>query len=169
MTNNKKAGFAMLEVLLFVMLFMIMASFLFASVSSLNRHIRKEAESGSSRDAAVAAVRIMAGEVMKGSANGLKIAEGMKLVETEICAVPEDGSGYVKMPVWIWSERDGSRLILYGKSVSDGHSQILSLTMEHRGAEEEKSRTGKEKDKTATSSGAEPKEWRLVRYDRVEE
>lgn len=158
--DSPRGGFVMVEAMIFLSIFTIIMISLFTAVSAMYRRTLKAASGNTACDAAVAAVRLMAGELMKegegeSSVSGiLADGTGMSAKETEIVIELEDGTDSFSLPVTVWSERKGNQLVLYAESVVRGQKRTVSLLMEKR--------------ETATASSAAGG-WRPVRYDMGEE
>lgn len=154
--GNGRDGFAMLEAMAAVMIFMVIGSVLCSAALAMERQAIRRVERNEAYDAALAAVRIMAGEVVDGSldsAAGILISEGgMEKTETELVVTPKDGSEPFSVLVTVWSEWDGETLILYGESAVGGQSAAVSLTMRRQ---------------RMTDSDAGTNGWVLVRYGNV--
>lgn len=149
--GNKRSGFALLEVMAAVMIFMTVASVLLTSASAMHRRAIRKIEKDEAYDTALAAVRLMA----YSPAEILTSGNGMAKRETELRITPEDGSEPFSVPVIVWSEWDGTELTLYAESVIGGQSGTASLTLRKR-------RNGNVREATASDAG--DGDWVLVRY-----
>lgn len=132
--NNK--GFVMLEVMVVLMIVLLLVSILFASAGVRSRRARKNAAEEEAYYAAVAALKLMAGEVMEGDfESGTPasiISRGMAKRKTNIVFEPEDGSAEVEIPVTVWSVRDETGLILYAECTVDGQKKVVSFSFERQ-------------------------------------
>lgn len=160
--GNRRSGFAMLEVMIVITIFMAVSASLFASASAMHKRSVNNAAKEEADDIAAAALRLMAEEAANGneaedSAAGLLIS-GMSPRETELVAAPKDGNEAVSFPVTVWSERDGDNLILYARAVRNGQKRTISLVL-----------TRQEEERLATPSSAGDGKWRPVKYERIEE
>ena len=82
-------GSAMLEALAVIMVFLVMASVLFASGRALDRQTLRTLEKNAARDGALTAVRLLAQDIMEGNRTG----EEMEPEKMELEVIPEDGMG----------------------------------------------------------------------------
>lgn len=180
--GSGRRGFAMLEAMAAVAVLMAVAASVLASVSAVNRREIRKIEKDEAYDAALAAVRLMADEVMEGgtdedsAANVLAMENGLTAREAEIVITPKDGSEPFSVPVTVRTERDDSRLILYAESVVGGQRKMVSLTLEALEEVEMSGEQGipKELDTgvmmlATPSSAVFPghEKWRIVRYNKV--
>lgn len=143
-------GSAMLEALAVIMVFLSMASVLFASGRALDRQTLRTLEKNAARDGALTAVRLLAQDIMEGNRTG----EEMEPEKMELEVIPEDGMGAFTVPVTVWARETGEGLILSGMCTYGGQTEAVSLVLEKT----EESSSG------ATPSSAEVPAWRPVRY-----
>ena len=136
---RRMKGSAMLEAMAVILVFLVMASVLFASG-------RKNV----ARDGALTAVRLLAQDIMAGNRPG----EEMEPEKTELEVIPEDGLGTFTVPVTVWAGEEGRNLVLYGMCAYGGQTEAVSLLLEKT----EGSGGG------VTPSSAAAPVWRPVRY-----
>lgn len=146
---RRMKGSAMLEALAVILVFLVMASVLFASGRALNRQTVRTLEKNVARDGALTAVRLLAQDIMEGNRPG----EEMEPEKTELEVIPEDGLGTFTVPVTVWAGEEGRNLVLYGMCAYGGQTEAVSLLLE----------------KTEGSGGVTPSSaaasvWRPVRY-----
>ena len=132
---RRMKGSAMLEAMAVILVFLVMASVLFASGRALNRQTVRTLEKNVARDGALTAVRLLAQDIMEGNRPG----EEMEPEKTELEVIPEDGLG---------------NLVLYGMCAYGGQTEAVSLLLEKT----EESGGG------VTPSSAVAPVWRPVRY-----
>lgn len=131
----------MLETMLVIFIFMIIASVLLNTAFLYQRNMRKRSGTDRAYEAAYCALRLMEKE-MTGGGTGRKkeyMEAGMDPVSTEITAQPENGMDSVSFPVTVWSVRDGEHLILYAESEVYGYRECLSVELRKREHETEAS------------------------------
>lgn len=136
--KNRKKGFAMLEVMIIIMVFMVLAASLFASAGAINRRAVSRAANNEAYYAALAAVKLMAGEVMNNehgpAAVALTGSPGLSESETSISITTEDGETR-NVPVKISSKTVGSSyLMLTAKATVNGQTENVSMTLQKRNA-----------------------------------
>ena len=140
----------MLEAMAVILVFLVMASVLFASWRALNRQTVRTLEKNVARDGALTAVRLLAQDIMEGNRPG----EEMEPEKTELEVIPEDGLGTFTVPVTVWAGEEGRNLVLYGMCAYGGQTEAVSLLLEKT----EGSSGG------VTPSSAAAPVWRPVRY-----
>lgn len=94
---RRMKGSAMLEAMAVILVFLVMASVLFASGRALNRQTVRTLEKNVARDGALTAVRLLAQDIMEGNRPG----EEMEPEKTELEVIPEDGLGTFTVPVTV--------------------------------------------------------------------
>ena len=137
--KNGRKGFAMLEVLVMTMVFLVIAASLFASAAAVHRRAVERASKDEAYYAAVTAVRLMAGELMENSyragsaAAELMTAGGMDPVRTALSVTP-DGGEVVEIPVTVSSViGSGGRFItLTAEAEAGGQKEQVSMTLQNR-------------------------------------
>lgn len=131
-------GFAMLEVVVVMMIFMILASSLYALAGMKHRRVVSEVREEEAYYAAVSAVRMMAQEVVNRAfedgtaADALTRGDGMEKRWTKIRFVPEDSEKpdrEIEIPVCIWSERDGDELLLGAEARTGGQTKTVTMRL----------------------------------------
>lgn len=147
---RRMKGSAMLEAMAVILVFLVMASVLFASGRALNRQTVRTLEKNVARDGALTAVRLLAQDIMEGNRPG----EEMEPEKTELEVIPEDGLGTFTVPVTVWAGEEGRNLVLYGMCAYGGQTEAVSLLLEKT----EGSGGG------VTPSSAAAPVWRPVRY-----
>ena len=147
---RRMKGSAMLEAMAVILVFLVMASVLFASGRALNRQTVRTLEKNVARDGALTAVRLLAQDIMEGNRPG----EEMEPEKTELEVIPEDGLGTFTVPVTVWAGEEGRNLVLYGMCAYGGQTEAVSLLLEKT----EGSSGG------VTPSSAAAPVWRPVRY-----
>ena len=147
---RRMKGSAMLEAMAVILVFLVMASVLFASGRALNRQTVRTLEKNMARDGALTAVRLLAQDIMEGNRPG----EEMEPEKTELEVIPEDGLGTFTVPVTVWAGEEGRNLVLYGMCAYGGQTEAISLLLEKT----EESGGG------VTPSSAVAPVWRPVRY-----
>ena len=162
---REEKGMAMVEVVLVIMIFTILASSLYGLAGMENRRVMRNISEEEAYYAAVSAVRLMEKEVTSGEieaglpAYELIAGDGMKKRGAEICFEPDepDGEGKaVRIPVEIWSERHGDELLLAARAEVHGVEKVVTMTLEKQKlvVEEEED----ESEGTRTASPSEPEE-----------
>lgn len=147
---RRMKGSAMLEAMAVILVFLVMASVLFASGRALNRQTVRTLEKNVARDGALTAVRLLAQDIMEGNRPG----EEMEPEKTELEVILEDGLGTFTVPVTVWAGEEGRNLVLYGMCAYGGQTEAVSLLLEKT----EGSGGG------VTPSSAAAPVWRPVRY-----
>lgn len=167
--GSGRRGSAMLEAMAAIAVLMAVAASVLASVSAVNRREIRKIEKYEAYDAALAAVRLMADEVMNGRENVLQMESGMAARETRIVVTPKNGGEPFSVPVTVWTERDGRRLVLYAESVVDGQREAVSLVLEAEEAMEGQEAPEAEALLSTPSSAAFAGDvkWKIIRYNRV--
>lgn len=152
---KRTGGFAMLEAMVMIMVFMILSASLLASAAAYHKRAVKRASNNEAYYAAVTAVKMMAGEVMKsgGSQSALEgtnadsqaavaallTAGGMDRQETVIKAVANDGTER-EIPVavssqWIGKDDGGTGrifLVLRAEATVGEQTEAVSITLQMR-------------------------------------
>ena len=123
---RRMKGSAMLEAMAVILVFLVMASVLFASGRALNRQTVRTLEKNVARDGALTAVRLLAQDIMEGNRPG----EEMEPEKTELEVIPEDGLGTFTVPVTVWAGEEGRNLVLYGMCAYGGQTEAVSLLLE---------------------------------------
>ena len=123
---RRMKGSAMLEAMAVILVFLVMASVLFASGRALNRQTVRTLEKNVARDGALTAVRLLAQDIMEGNRPG----EEMEPEKTELEVIPEDGLGTFTVPVTVWAGEEGRNLVLYGMCAYGGQTEAISLLLE---------------------------------------
>lgn len=192
--GSGRRGFAMLEAMAAIAVLMAVAASVLASVSAVNRREIRKIEKYEAQDAALAVVRLMADEVMNGretmdgreAMHGRKaedlaenvqlMEDGMEARETRIVITPKNGDAPFSVPVTVWTEREGCRLILYAESVVDGQREAVSLVLEAEEAlespetpEDQETLESPEALLSTPSSAAFAGDvkWKIIRYNKV--
>lgn len=133
-TESRKKGFAMLEVMIIIMVFMVLAASLFASAGAIHSRAVKRTNNNEAYYAALAAVKLMAGEVMNDE-NGVAavtLTSGLDETETVISITTKEGTSR-SIPVKIFSKAVGNRyLTLTAKAEVGGQTENVSLTLQNR-------------------------------------
>lgn len=147
----RKKGFAMLEVMIIIMVFMVLAASLLATAGAVNRRAVKRATNNEAYYAALAAVKMMAGEVMNTDNNQANSAaylltsgSGLERTKCEIeielnKPLPPD---YIyletkRVPVWVSSKaiwkKEGSEpvgyLVLSAEATVGEQTENVSMTL----------------------------------------
>lgn len=126
----------MLEVMIIIMVFMVLAASLFASAGAINRRAVSRAANNEAYYAALAAVKLMAGEVMNNehgtAAVALTGSPGLSESETSISITTKEGETR-NVPVKISSKTVGSSyLMLTAKATVNGQTENVSMTLQKR-------------------------------------
>ena len=119
---RRMKGSAMLEAMAVILVFLVMASVLFASGRAPNRQTVRTLEKNVARDGALTAVRLLAQDIMEGNRPG----EEMEPEKTELEVIPEDGLGTFTVPVTVWAGEEGRNLVLYGMCAYGGQTEAVS-------------------------------------------
>lgn len=160
--RNRRSGFAMVEVMIVITVFMAVLASLFASVSAMHKRAVNYVSKEEADDIAVAAVRLMADEIIKGNGDedspaGL-LETGMPAKKTDIVVTLEGEGEAFFLPVTVWSKRNRDELVLYGEAVWNGQKSTISLTLIRQ-----------EERLLATPSSAGNGKWKLGKYRKEEE
>lgn len=136
--KSRKKGFAMLEVMIIIMVFMVLAASLFASAGAIHTRAVKRTNNNEAYYAALAAVKLMAGEVMNHengtAAVALTGSPGLSESETSISMTTEEGETR-NVPVKISSKTVGSSyLTITAKATVNGQTENVSMTLQKRNA-----------------------------------
>lgn len=108
-------GFAMVEAMVVVMMFALLASTLYGIAGMRHKMAIRRIQEDEAYYAAVSAVRLMAAELAEGGAEE-EFCDGMEPFYTEITFVPDDiETDEVSIPVEIWADRSGDELLLTAK------------------------------------------------------
>lgn len=158
--ESRNKGFAMLEVMMIIMIFMVLAASLFASAGAINRRTVSRAANNEAHYAALAAVKLMAGEIINhedskleaifrgaGESGALGVME-TELVFEEKTAVGKteevkteeyDGTAViqkrvpVKISSKIFSTQSGKQyMTLTAAATVGGQTENVSLTLQER-------------------------------------
>lgn len=143
--KNRKKGFAMLEVMIIIMVFMVLAASLFASAGAINRRAVSRAANNEAYYAALAAVKLMAGEVMNhnnevGSAAN-DLLNNLPKTDSEIDFSRTGDDGYPidrNVPVTVSSALKTIKGIRYltltAEATVGGQTENVSITLQERQA-----------------------------------
>lgn len=146
-----RSGFALLEAMIIVMVFLVLSAALMASAGVLYRKSLRQAERKAAYCGALTAVRMMAAQILEteGSedrmdgtdlsdltdrrmtAKRLMDPPGLAETETSLTAELPDGTRQA-MTVFISSERDGDSLVLKARAVSGSQEETVTLRLEKR-------------------------------------
>ena len=126
-------GFAMIEVLIIMMVFAILASSLYGYSGIKHRKVLAKVCEDEAHYAAVSAVRLMEREILSTNAEEgnaayvLSYGDGMRKKRTYIAFESETGEKEVQLPVTIWSERDGDTLVLEAEATQEKQTSLVKL------------------------------------------
>lgn len=163
-------GSAMLEVVVVMMIFMILASSLYTIAGMKHKKAVAEVSEDEAYYAAVTAVRMMAQEVIHGeSDNGtaayvLTRGDGLEKRWTKIRFIPEDREKVereIEISVCIWSERNGDELLLGAEADAGGHTKSVTMRLEKKA---EPAAVMADDESMVTASASEPAEAIIDRW-----
>lgn len=127
--HGRKGGFALLEVMILIMVFLIILVSLFSAAGFKNRSAILRLKRTEAQYAAEAAVDLIAGELLRGETFP---ADGTEKAKTEITFEPDDGSGIVSVPITIWTEAADKELTVYAEAEIAGQKATASMRFEKR-------------------------------------
>ena len=160
--TGKEDGFAMLEVLVILMIITTLTATLYGVAGSSYQRTLSRVHEDEAYYAAIATVQLLAKEVLsddiaEGSIAYELISEtGMKKRTTNLVFQSEDEEKEIRIPVCIWSECDGERLLLAAEVTCYGIKKQVTLQLEKKEPKKE----------TETETEIETEEpWVPVRYD----
>ena len=139
--KRDKHGFVMLEVILVIMAGMILAASLYLLAGMEQRRVQAHVKEDEAYYAALAAVRMMAQEMMTGNDDegtvyhALSSGNGMKKQTTRLLFESDELEEPVQIPVTIWSKRNGDELVLAAEAESGGKTSIMTVRMEYQNTE----------------------------------
>lgn len=127
--NLDHHGFAMVEAMVVVMIFMILASTLYGISGIKHQMTIRRVQEDEAYYAALTAVRLMAEEINNGQCGDM-ISNGMESFETEISFIPDDADKEaVSVPVEICTERSGEDLLLTAKARDGKKEKRVTLLL----------------------------------------
>lgn len=122
-------GFVMVEAMVIVMIFTLLASTLYSLAEMKHRMAIRRVQEDEAYYAAVCAVRLLAEELGDGEYEE-RISNGIELLGTEITFVPDDSDGeMVSVPVEVWTERSGDELLLGAKAEYGTREKKVTLLL----------------------------------------
>ena len=161
-----KDGFAMVEVLVLIMIFLIFLMSLFSMAGFRNKAAVLKVRQAEAKYAASAAVELMAEDVISGNS---ELEDGMRKRETRISFESDDGNDAVSVPVTIWVERDGDRLILYAEAERGGQKETAEIVLYKEvvmgASDESEIATDSNVQRIASASDAEKSVWVMESED----
>lgn len=125
--HKREGGFALLEAMMLIMVFLILLTSLFSAVGFKNRAAILRVNKVEAYHAAEAAVNLMTDEIMQGG--DFPVGE-MEKLETVISFELDDGGGDVSVPVIIWTEISEEELVLYAEAEVNGQKAEASVRFE---------------------------------------
>ena len=127
--NLDNHGFAMVEAMVVVMIFLLLASTLYGLAGMKHRMAIWRVQEDEAYYAAVSAVRLMA-EELEDKEYKAKISNGIEPFGTEITFVPDDPDiEAVSVPVEVWVERSGNELLLGAKAEYGTREKKVTLLL----------------------------------------
>lgn len=123
--HNRRGGFALVEAMLLIMVFLIILTTLFSAVGFRNRAAIFRVRKLEAYCAAEVVLDMVSDEILH--SDGWLIEEKQEIVLT---FEPDDGSEIVAMPVVVWIEIMDGDLTLYVEAEVDGHRASLSRQLE---------------------------------------
>lgn len=127
--NMGNRGFVMVEAMVIVMLFTLLASALYGLAGMKHRMAIHRMQEDEAYYAAVSAVRLMAAELADGE-NEEQISNGFEPFHTVITFEPDDfETEVISVPVEIWAERNGDELLLEAKAKCESVEKQVMLIL----------------------------------------
>ena len=141
--SGKDDGFAMLEVLVILMIITTLTATLYGAAGSSYRRTLSRVHEDEAYYAATAAVQLLAKEILSNDIDEETIAyelssgTGMKRKMTNLVFQPEDEGEEIRIPVCVWSECDGERLLLAAEVTCYGIKKQVTLQLKKKETETE--------------------------------
>ena len=160
--KKDQRGFVMLEVLIVIMTVLLLTSAGYLLIGMEHRRVQSRIKEDEAYYAALAAVRMMAQEVLNGDdeegtiAHELISGSGMKKRTSMMTFESDEIENIIQIPVTVWTEHTGDELLLAAEAGSGANARTMTLLLKYIYKED-----GYE---DADSEVEHNKQWVLVSY-----